>query len=91
MVNVNETVANVEMTFYFAHREPAGPFTMQIPPRRVLHVRLNDLTLPETIPTATDYSVLISSSVPIVVQHTRLDSRQAENALASTIAYPASA
>jgi hypothetical protein len=25
--------------------------------------------------------------VPIVVQHTRLDSRQAENALLSTIAY----
>jgi hypothetical protein len=27
--------------------------------------------------------------VPIVVQHTRLDSRQAENALVSTIAFAA--
>jgi hypothetical protein len=32
---------------------------------------------------------MIESDVPIVVQHTRLDSRQAENALLSTIAFPA--
>jgi hypothetical protein len=30
---------------------------------------------------------VIESDVPIVVQHTRLDSRQAENALLSTIAF----
>ena len=30
---------------------------------------------------------MIESDVPIVVQHTRLDSRQAENALFSTVAY----
>ena len=43
---------------------------------------------PEPIPRDTDYSSLIESDVPVVVQHTRLDSRQAENALMSTIAYP---
>jgi hypothetical protein len=31
---------------------------------------------------------VIRSDVPIVVQHTRLDSRQAENALLTTVAYP---
>ena len=41
----------------------------------------------EPIPTDTDYASVIDSSVPIVVQHTRLDSRQAENALLSTIVY----
>jgi hypothetical protein len=35
----------------------------------------------------TDYASVIESDVPVVVQHTRLDSRQAENALLSTIAY----
>jgi hypothetical protein len=30
---------------------------------------------------------VITSDVPIVVQHTRLDSRQSENALLSTIAF----
>ena len=33
------------------------------------------------------YARVIRSDVPIVVQHTRLDSRQAENALMTTIAY----
>jgi hypothetical protein len=32
--------------------------------------------------------VLIESDEPIVVQHTRLDSRQAANALMTTIAFP---
>ena len=89
MVNVNDAEAEVDMTVYFTNREPVGPYRMRIPGRRVLHVRFNDFTEPERIPLGTDYSVLITSSVPIVVQHTRLDSRQAANALASTIAYPA--
>ena len=39
------------------------------------------------MPRDTDYASVIESDVPIVVQHTRLDSRQAENALITTIAY----
>ena len=34
-----------------------------------------------------NYSAVFESSVPIVVQHTRLDSRQAELALLSTMAW----
>ena len=41
----------------------------------------------EPVPTGTDFSSIIESDVPIVVQHTRLDSRQAELALVSTIAF----
>jgi hypothetical protein len=52
-------------------------------------VRSNDLDDPEPVPRDTDYASVIESDVPIVVQHTRLDSRQAENALLSTIAYAA--
>jgi hypothetical protein len=51
-------------------------------------VRFNDLDSPEAIPRGTDYSSVIRSDVPVVAQHTRLDSRQAANALLSTIAYP---
>jgi len=39
------------------------------------------------IPRDTDYSSVIDSDVPIVVQHTRLDSRQEAEALLSTVAY----
>jgi hypothetical protein len=50
---------------------------------------VNDLNDPEPIPRATDYASVIRSDVPIVVQHTRLDSRQAASALLSTIAFAA--
>ena len=87
LLNAGDADANVEITIYFADREPAGPYRIDVPARRTKHVRFNDLTDPEPIPRATDYSSVIRSDVPIVVQHTRLDSRQSENALLTTIAY----
>ena len=71
----------------FSDREPAGPYAITVAARRTKHVRFNDLRDPEKIPLATDFASVIESDVPIVVQHTRLDSRQAENALLSTMAY----
>ncbi|MGI8893791.1 MAG: sensory rhodopsin transducer, partial [Bacteroidia bacterium] len=66
--------------------EPVGPCELKVPARRTKHLRFNELKNPE-IPRDTDYSSVIESDIPVVVQHTRLDSRQAENALISTIAY----
>jgi hypothetical protein len=87
LLNASDEEAHVEITAYFTDREPAGPYRVTVPPRRTLHVRFNELTDPEPIPADTDYASVIESDTPIVVQHTRLDSRQAENALLSTIAY----
>src|SRR3954471_12024612 len=66
MLNANHGPADVEMTLYFTDREPAGPYHVTIPARRVRHVRFNDLTNPEAVAVGTDYSVIIRSSVPIV-------------------------
>jgi hypothetical protein len=89
ILNASDRDAQVEITVYFRDREPAGPYRLTVPARRTLHQRFNDLKDPEPIPSDTDYSSVIVSTVPVVVQHTRLDSRQAENALLTTIAYPA--
>jgi len=89
ILNASEHDAHVEITIYFTDREPSGPYQVTVPARRTKHVRFNELKDPEPIPRATDYASVIVSDVPIVVQHTRLDSRQAENALLSTVAYPA--
>jgi len=88
LLNAGDEEAKVEITVYFDDREPAGPYELTVPPRRTKHVRFNELRDPEPIPRDADYASVIHSSVPIVVQHTRLDSRQAENAVLSTIAYP---
>lgn len=89
ILNASDEPAHVRITIYFADREPAGPYEIVVPPRRTLHQRFNDLQEPEPVPRDTDYASVIESDVPIVVQHTRLDSRQAELALISTIAFPA--
>jgi hypothetical protein len=70
--------------------DPVGRYRATVPARRTRHVRFNDLSDPEPIPLATDYASTITSDVPIVVQHTRLDSRQSENALITTIAFAGS-
>ena len=87
LLNTGDEEARIEVMVYFTDREPAGPFHVTLAPRRTAHVRFNDLQDPEEIPRDTPYASVIESNVPIVVQHTRLDSRQAENALLSTIAY----
>ena len=87
MLNAGDRDANVEITIYFKDREPAGPYRVTVPAKRTLHLRFNDLKDPEPIPHNTDYSSVIVSDVPIVVQHTRLDSRQDANALLTTIAF----
>lgn len=87
LLNTSDQDAHVEITIYFSDREPAGPYRVTVPARRTLHLRFNSLTDPEPIPLDTDYASVIESDIPIVVQHTRLDSRQSENALLSTIAY----
>ena len=89
LLNPNDQDAQVAITVFFADREPACPCRVTVPARRTRHVRFNQLDDPEPIPQDTDYASVLESDVPIVVQHTRLDSRQAELALLSTIAYAA--
>lgn len=89
LLNASDRDAQVTVTIYFADRDPMGPYRVTVPARRTLHLRFNDLSDPSPIPRDTDYASVLESDVPIVVQHTRLDSRQAENALLSTMAFPA--
>jgi hypothetical protein len=87
ILNAGDKNAQISITIYFKDREPVGPYLAEVAARRTLHLRFNDLSDPEKIPHGVDYSSVIESDVPIVVQHTRLDSRQVALALMSTIAY----
>ncbi|HEX5055673.1 MAG TPA: sensory rhodopsin transducer [Gammaproteobacteria bacterium] len=88
ILNCNRQDAHVEITVYFSDRASAGPYLLTVPAQRTLHLRFNELRDPERIPRETDFASVFRSDVPIVVQHTRLDSRQAELALISTLAFP---
>lgn len=88
ILNTGDKDAQVGIMIYYADKEPVGPYKLVVEARRTRHVRFNDLSDPAEIPKDTDYACVIESDQPIVVQHTRLDSRQAENALMTTIAFP---
>ena len=87
LLNAGDRDAHLEITLYFKDREPAGPYRVTVAAQRTLHLRFNDLDDPEPVPRDTEYASVIESDLAVVVQHTRLDSRQAELALLSTIAY----
>ena len=87
LLNAGDRGAQLSIMVFFADREPVGPYRIDVGARRTLHLRFNELRDPQPIPVDTDFASVIESDVPIVVQHTRLDSRQAELALLSTIAF----
>ena len=86
ILNANARDAHITLTVFFADRPPVT-YRVTVPAQRTLHLRFNDLKDPAPIPLNTDYASVFESDVPIVVQHTRLDSRRAEISLLSTIAY----
>lgn len=87
ILNPGKKDAHVEIMIYFSDKDPLGPFKETVAAQRTKHIRFNNLSNPGVIPKGEDFASTIISDEPIVVQHTRLDSRQAENALLSTIAY----
>jgi hypothetical protein len=86
ILNAGDVDANVAITIFFADREPIV-YRVKVAAQRTLHLRFNDLQEPTMVPRDTDYSSVFESDVPIIVQHTRLDSRHSEVALLSTTAY----
>lgn len=90
ILNSGDHDAHIDVTIFFADRDPIGPYRITVEGLRTKHVRFNEFTDPEPVPPDTDYASVIESDVPVVVQHTRLDSRQAALALMTTIACPIS-
>ena len=87
ILNTSDQEANVKITIFFSDKDPVGPYEVKVGARRTRHLRFNELDDPQPVPRDTDYSSVFESDVPVVIQHSRLDSRQAENALLSTVAY----
>ena len=88
LLNTSDHDAHVRFIFYFEDREPVGPVDVLLGARRSWHVRLDDpnqiggVALPRGVP----YAYSVESDVPIVVQHSRLDT-SAGFTLFTSIAY----
>jgi hypothetical protein len=89
LLNVADRDANIRFTFYFEDREPVGPVTLVLEARRTRHIRLDEpaaiggLELPRGVP----YAYAVESDVPVILQHSRLDTSGGAYTLFTTIGY----
>lgn len=89
VLNTSDKDAEINITVYFEDREPVGGFKAVCAARRTNHIRLDKIKNDkgEAMPLGVPYALLVESSVPVVVQHSRMDVTQAEMTLMTTIAY----
>jgi hypothetical protein len=90
VLNLSEQDAQIHLSFYFEDRDPMDRFESHCKVDRTHHIRLDKLTDRDgrQVPRGVPYAVKVVSSVPVIVQHTRLDTSQEALSLMTTMAYP---
>lgn len=89
VLNCSSEEALLKITIFYEDREPLEDILVVIPARRTKHIRTSSLAREGmSIPVGVPYAIEVVSDIPVVVQYSRLDSTQAENALMSILAFP---
>lgn len=90
VLNLTEETAKISITIYFEDRDPMEGFEALCNAKRTNHIRLEKIKdkIGNNIPRGVPYALKVESSSPIIVQHTRLDTTQAELSLMTTMGYP---
>ncbi|MHA6483592.1 sensory rhodopsin transducer [Paenibacillus sp. strain BS8-2] len=89
VLNTSSEEALLRFTIFFEDREPLEDILYVVPARRTKHIRTTSLLKNGVgIPSGVPYAIEVKSDIPVIVQYSRLDATQAENALMSTMAYP---
>jgi hypothetical protein len=87
VLNTSAEEARLSISFYFEDREPVKGVAVVVPPERTRHVRTDRIDGAE-IPRGVPYAMRVESSVPVVVQCSRMDTTQAALSLMSTMGHP---
>ncbi len=90
LMNLGETAASIELSVLFEDRDAVRIGGLECGPQRTRHFRLDrpeELAGAE-VPFDTPYALLVTSDVPLVVQHTRVDVRGGGLSLMTTMAAP---
>ncbi|RAP77633.1 sensory rhodopsin transducer [Paenibacillus montanisoli] len=89
VLNCASEEALLRMTIFFEDRNPLENILVVVPGRRTKHIRTTTLSSGGAfIPVGVPYAIEVQSDIPIIVQYSRLDATQAENALMSVMAHP---
>jgi hypothetical protein len=89
VLNSGNDNAHLNITIYFFDREPMQNISAVCYARRTNHIRLDKLKndKEEYFPVGVPYSLIVESDVPVLIQHTRVDTSQNAMALMTTIGY----
>ena len=89
VLNCGTQRAALNITIYFEDREPLEDIVESVDGRRTKHIRTASLRINgESIPKGVPYAIAVESSIPVIIQYSRLDTTQSELALMSVMAYP---
>lgn len=90
VLNLGESPAHLTLTLYYEDKPPQKGFHAECPGERCHHIRLDQIQddAGRAIVRGVPYALLVESDVPLIVQHTRLDSSQPALALMTTLAHP---
>ncbi len=90
VINTGARPASVSLTFYFEDRPAVKDIRVTLAGERTRHIRfdkpgqLGGFRVPAGVP----YALRVESDVPVVVQHSRLDTTQPNCAFLSVMAHP---
>ncbi len=89
VLNPGDEDCAIEITLYFEDREPVKCESVICPARRTNHIRTDVLKLEggSPMPRGIGYAALVTCSVPVIVQYTRVDTTQNPLALMTTMGY----
>jgi len=90
VINTGPKRASLTLTFYFEDRAPVKNIRVTVGAERTHHIRFDK---PEElggfeVPAGVPYALRVESDVPVVVQHSRLDTTQPNCASLSVMAHP---
>ncbi|MCA1024297.1 sensory rhodopsin transducer [Halobacillus litoralis] len=88
ILNRNKQAAHLSIWLFFENREPIENIQCVVQGKRTKHLKTDSLHKEgESVPKGVPYAIEVNSDLPIVIQYSRLDATQSENALMTTIAY----
>jgi len=87
VLNTGSNDANISIKVFFEDQEPVEFDSVICKAQRTHHIRMDKLNPTKSLGKGKAYAALVISDVPVVVQYTRVDTTQAENAIMTSIAY----
>ncbi|RPJ08392.1 MAG: hypothetical protein EHM28_04425 [Spirochaetaceae bacterium] len=89
VLNLGNDTAQISIEIYFEDKPPMTGLVAECEGKRTNHIRMEQIkdASGKLIPHGVPYAIKVTSSRPVVVQHTRLDTTQAELSLMTTMGY----